>query len=268
MAAGIERGYVEEGFGEVSQRVGRAFRYLLLASTLVGIVALAALLALVAYDALQPETADAGWYLTLFALFVLPSIGVGWWLRQRTPRGLVTGLIALGGPLLGLLFGSGATMLFIDVIPATTWLGYVVAVALPFAFVVALERRPGLPWAGKLVAVLLAFAGSIAVVPGVVTGLPVLPADWLIYVLTLALPAAAVVSWLTGRRWPDGEAARYGGAATFGAAVAAAFLGPLVGLTPTPAIILSLSVVVPAGLYTAVIVREDPATGRGWCFPL
>ncbi len=267
-AAELERGYVEEGFGEVSRRVGIVFRYVLLAATLVGIVALAALLARVAYDAIQPQTAGASWYLTHLAAFVLPSVGAGWWLRRRTPRGLSVGAIALGIPVLGLLFGAGAAALFVDVVPPVAFLAYAVAVVLPFGAVIGLERWRRLPWTAKLLATLAAFAGSLAVVPGLVTGLPVLPADWLILVLTMGVPAAAIVGGFAGRRWPVGRASRVAAGATLAAAVAGAFVGPALGMGSVPGVILAVTVAVPAGLYAAIVLRDDPANRAGLVLPV
>jgi phosphate transport system permease protein len=268
MAAGIERGYAAEGFGEVSRRAGIVFRYLLLAATLIGLVALAILLALVTYDAVQPQTAEPGWYLTLLVTFVLPSLGVGWWLRRETPRGVTVGAIGAGVPVLGLLFGAGATMLFIDVVSPVTWLGYLLALGLPFGVVVALERRPGLPWTGKLLAVLAAFVISLWFVPGAVTGLPVLPADWLILVLTLGGPAASIVGGYARRRWPDGDASRIAAGGVLATAVVAAFMGPLIGVTATPATILAVFALVPTGVYAAVVIRDDRPNRAGLLLPV
>ena len=268
MAGDLERSYAVEGFGEVSRRVGRVFRGVLLAATLVGIVALALLLALVAYDAIQPETADPGWYALLLALFVAPSVGVAWYLRRRTTAGLSTGAIALGVPTLGLLFGSGAAMLFVDVVPPVAWLGYVVAVTVAFGVTVAVERTRSLPWTARLVASLASFAGAVWLLPGVVSNLPVLPADWLILVLTLGGPAAVVVGWYAGRRWPTGNARGVGAVATLATAALAGLVGPFVGVGRTPAVVLALAVVVPAGLYAAVVVRDDPSDRLGLVLPV
>ncbi|MFB6360315.1 MAG: phosphate ABC transporter, permease protein PstA, partial [Halobacteriales archaeon] len=268
MGAGIERGYAAEGFGEVSRRVGIVFRYLLLASTLIGLIALAILLALVTYDAVQPQTAEPGWYLTLLMTFVLPSLGVGWWLRRETPRGVTVGAIGAGVPVLGLLFGAGVTMLFIDIVLPVTWLGYALGLALPFGLVVALERQPGLPWTGKLLAVLAAFGASLWFVPGLVIDLPVLPADWLILVLTLGGPAAFIVGGYARRRWRDGQASRLAGGGVLATAIAAAFVGPVIGVTATPATILAVFAVVPAGVYAAVVMLDDPANRPGLLLPV
>ncbi|MFB6361048.1 MAG: phosphate ABC transporter permease PstA [Halobacteriales archaeon] len=268
MAADLERGYVEKGFGEVSRRVGLVFRYLLLASTLVGIVALAVLLALVTYDAMQPQTADPAWYLLQLVTFVGPSVGTAWWLRRRTPNGLTVGAIGLGIPALGVLFGSGATMLFLEVVPPVAWFAYLLGLTLPLAVIVGLERQRRLPWTGKLLLSVGAFAASIAFVPWAITGLPVLPSDWLILELTLAGPTAAIVGWYANRRWPDGQARRKAAVATLAVTMAAGMAGPFVGLSRTPAVILAVSVLVPAGLYAAVVYKDDPENRPGLVLPL
>ncbi|MDX1747498.1 MAG: phosphate ABC transporter, permease protein PstA, partial [Halobacteriales archaeon] len=268
MAVDIERSYAAEGFGQVSRRVGTVFRYLLLAATLVGIVALALLLALVSYDAIKPQTASTGWYATLVAIFVIPSLLVGGFIQRRTPNGLTVGAIGLGIPVLGLLFGSGASMLFIDIVTPVTWLAYVVALLLPFGVVVGIERAPQVPWTARLLLVLGTFTGSLMVVPGAVIGLPVLPADWLILTLSLGVPAALLVRWYVNRRWPNGRDGRYATVAVILGSGTAAFVGPMVGLTPIPAIILTISTIVPTALYGIVVYREDPRNRVGLLLPV
>ncbi|NIS30449.1 MAG: phosphate ABC transporter, permease protein PstA, partial [Actinobacteria bacterium] len=98
--------------------------------------------------------------------------------------------------------------------------------------------------------------------------LPVLPADWLILVLTMGVPAAAIVGGFAGRRWPVGRASRVAAGATLAAAVAGAFVGPALGMGSVPGVILAVTVAVPAGLYAAIVLRDDPANRAGLVLPV
>ncbi|MDX1745058.1 MAG: phosphate ABC transporter permease PstA [Halobacteriales archaeon] len=262
------RSYAVEGFGQVSRRVGRLFQALLLSATLVGIVSLAILLALVAYDALQPQTADPGWYVTFLGAFVLPTATAVWIVRTRTPRGVTVGSVASGIPVLGLLFGSGLAVLFVEVVPPVGWLGFLVALALPLALTMAVERRRGVPFVPKLVGVTVAFAASLSIVPGIVARSPVLPADWLILVVTMGGPAAAATAWIVARRWPDGSTGRIAGVATFALVFASGAAGPAIGLGRVPAVVLSVTTALPTGLFVAAVLRDDPIDRLGLAIPL
>ncbi|MFC6723941.1 hypothetical protein ACFQE1_06050, partial [Halobium palmae] len=99
-----------ESFGQVSRTVGTAFRYLLLAATMFGIVTLAIFLVYVANDAIQPLTADPGWHLTFLLTLVLPTLGVGGYLYARDRSALSLGATVLGMLLVTLMFGAGLAM--------------------------------------------------------------------------------------------------------------------------------------------------------------
>ncbi|MFB6149315.1 MAG: phosphate ABC transporter, permease protein PstA, partial [Halobacteriales archaeon] len=247
-----------EGFGQVSRTVGTVFRYLLLVATLSGIVALAVLLAYVFYDAVQPDTAAPGWYLVYFLVLVLPMVVVGLYLRRRTERGLTVGGIALGIPVLGVLFGAGVALLFIDIIPPVAWLGYVIAFLIPFGTIVAIERYRSVPFIAKLVIVTAVFVGSMLAVPGAVASAPILPADWLILVLTLGVPVAVLVWRFLGRTFDAPRWNRIGAALTFVVIAGGGAAAPIIGLGRTSGTVLMMTAVVPFCLY-AVVSRYTAA---------
>jgi phosphate transport system permease protein len=263
MAAGTDAAErAVEGFGQVSRTAGRVFRAVLLAATLVGIVALAVLLAYVVNDAVQPSTADPGYYGVFAATLVAPAVGVGASLYRRNPDAVWVGLGALAVPVIGLLFGAGAALLFVNIVPPLAWFAYVLALAIPVAVGWWLSRRDlsFLPWLGATLAV---FAVSVAVVPGLVLDAPFVPDAWLVMALTLGGPAALLARWFAADRWERDRTADIAGVAAFAGVIAAAFVAPLVGLTPLPAVVLAAFAAVPTGLYLAVTVAHRPVDRVG-----
>ena len=99
---------VIEDFGHVSRTVGTVFRYLLLAATLFGIVALAVLLIYVANDAIQPLTADPGWHLTFFLTLVVPTLVVGGYLLRTDAASFRFGASLVGLLAVSTMFAGGA----------------------------------------------------------------------------------------------------------------------------------------------------------------
>jgi phosphate transport system permease protein len=262
------RDVVEEGFGHVSRTVGTVFRYLLLVSTLVGIVALGILLVYVANDAIQPLTADPGWHLTFFLAFVLPSLLVGGVLYRRNRAALFTGLNALGVPAVATLFASAAAMLFVDIVPPLVWFAYVVAVAIPVVALLALTRYSHrIPFLGRVGALAAVTAGSLAVVPGVIQSLPFVPQAWLVMVATLGLPVAVLSASYASARWGRRGAVTVAVAALL-AVVAAPFAGPALGLTPLPATVLMALAGVPTAVYVGTVVVDQPERRVGLLLPL
>lgn len=251
-----------EGFGQVSRRLDVAFRYLLLGATLVGIVTLAILLLYVANDAIRPFTADTGWLLTVLFAVVVPSCliasGLAWW---NLPA-LKIGVLTIGVGIVGFLFAAGMAIVFLDIIPPLVWLAYVVALAVPYLVVLATERvRVEVPYLARVILVSVVLIGSTLVLPGVITGLPVVPTDASVLLVTVSAPLAVLLGRLAGSRW---KSRRRGFVAGFGAFLLPSLglvLGPLVNLDPLPGVILGTMCAVPiAAFVTAVIV--DKPTGR------
>jgi hypothetical protein len=213
-------------FGEVSRRVGIAFRYLLLASTLVGIVTLGFLLLYVFNDAIQPLSADPGWHLTFLLTLVLPGLATGWWCLQRGYATFTTGLVGFFLPVLASLYSGAIAALFIDVIPTLVWLAFVVAFAVPVGVFAVLQRPTvDLPFLANVALVGGSAIGSLLVLPGLIQGLPTVPSGWVVLLMTLGLPAGLLLvpqpGWPLGatrgsdrrhrclpgcwRRWPAGD---------------------------------------------------------------
>jgi phosphate transport system permease protein len=254
-------------FGQVSRRVGIAFRYLLLASTLVGIVTLGFLLLYVFNDAIQPFSADPGWHLTFFLTLVLPGLAVGWWTYNRGYGTFATGLVGLFLPLLATLYSGAIAAIFIDVIPTLVWLAFVVAFAVPVGVLLVL-RRPelDLPFLANVGLVLGSAVVSLLVLPGLIQGLPTVPSDWVVLVTTLGLPVAGLAYRHLRSRWSEREAR----IAAVGAVVAAGAAGPLgtaTGFGAVPAVVLTVFAAVPTALYVGVVVKERPEERVGLLLP-
>jgi phosphate transport system permease protein len=279
MATQDDTGHVE-GFGQVSQTVGTVFRYALLAATLFGIVALAVLLVYVANDAIQPLTADPGWHLTFFLTLVAPSLVVGGYLAIRNPTALRFGATVVGMFLVSLLFSGGAAMIFIDILDPLVWFAYLVALIVPVAATVGLQRRSRqVPFIGRLLVSVALFYLSLFGLPGivgaaaglppvvpslaaVVQSLPVVLVNWILMALTLGGGVAVVVA-VYAARLREGRAGPVAGALALGAVFAAGVLGPLLGIDPLPAVILASVAVVPSSAYAAGTALVNPEKRSG-----
>ena len=254
-------------FGRVSRRVGELFRGVLLASTLAGILTLAVLLVYVANDAFRPLTADPGWHLTFLLTFVLPTLGVGWWSYRRSYGTLTTGLLGIMLPAIAALYAGGLAALFIDVIPTLVWLSFVVALAVPVCLVVALGRTErDIPFLAEITAVLAVTAGSLLVIPGLVQGLPTVPADWMVLVLTIGIPEALLLGRWTQGRW-GGRAGLVTGAGIVVGSAVAGVLGTVTGIGAIPGVALALFAGVPTALYLVVVAIERPERRAGLLLP-
>lgn len=254
-------------FGQVSRRVGIAFRYLLLASTLVGIVTLGFLLLYVFNDAIQPLSADPGWHLTFFLTLVLPGLATGWWCLQRGYATFTTGLVGFFLPVLASLYAGAIAALFIDVIPTLVWLAFVVAFAVPVG-VFAVLRRPtvDLPFLANVALIGGSAIGSLLVIPGLIQRLSTVPSGWVVLLITLGLPASLLVSHTLSDRWGK-RAGRIAGLVAFLATGAAGPLGTATGFGAIPAVVLTLFAGVPTALYIAIVLKERPELRHGLLLP-
>ena len=258
-----------QGFGEVGRRVGTAFRYGLLAATLVGILMLAVLLTYVVNDAVQPFTADTGWHLTYLGLFVVPTVLVGAWLHRREGSAFSAGLLGVFVPGVSMLYAGGVAALFIDVIPVLVWLSFVVAFAVPVVAYVAMRRLSvDLPFAARLGTVVAVAVVSLLVVPDYVQTVPFVPTEWLAMVLTLGIPEALLV-WLWARgRW-DRRVGVAAGAGAFLVVLGSAFVSPaLVTMGPIARIVIAAVAVVPSVLIVGGFVADRPEARVGLALPV
>jgi len=273
-----------ESFGTVNKTVGAIFRYVLLAATLFGLVVLGALLVYVANDAIQPLTADPGWHLTFFVTLVAPTLGVGAYLYRRDTDALRFGATTVGMTVVTLMFAGGVGMIFVDILSPFVFLAYAIGLVLPFAVVLALQRRARkIPFFTRVGATTLAFyaslfgvpgpVGAVAGVPTIVPGVPALvqsiptiPLDWMSLTATLGLGVAALVG-VYAARIRDRRAGLFAGVGALAAIGAAGAIGPAVGVTPVPAVVLASIAGVPTVAYAAGTAVSRPGHRIGLLVP-
>ncbi|WP_435333506.1 phosphate ABC transporter permease PstA [Haloarchaeobius sp. TZWWS8] len=260
-----ERKHIES-FGEVSRTVGTVFRYLLLASTLIGIVSLGVLLAYVGVQAIQPFSADPAWYAFFVATLVLPTIVAGGWVWYNHQPAIQTALAATGIPFAGLFLGAAIVMLFLDVFAPTTWLGYWLAMVLAAGALVLYRRERQAGFLEEVLASLVAFAVFVAIVPRLIDAFPFYLLPWSIMWVTFTLPMAAAVTWFVGGQLEDQQTGRLAGGAAAALGLLAAFVGPYLWFFPMPSVVLATTVVIPTFAYAFVVLRDRPTQVPGLVF--
>ena len=264
-------------FGRVSRLKGQVFESVTFGASIIGILALAALLVYVTIDAFQLEAASPEWLLVYFLTLVLPYIGFCLYGTDRQIQKR-TGLI-LGGGLVGTAAVFTAIELLITSIPRLNWqLLYLFLVVLPvtgYVTVVGSNTPTGAVGFGLLGR--LAGGAGLGLWIFVVFVVFDLQMYFLIY--TLALLPAGVIAYAL-RRWelvgrfvsPDsggssGMVALLDRVLTLAVGlvgmIAAVTVRPIIPVYPTDLIILAWSVVVPVtGLVTLLTVRKyDRRTG-------
>jgi phosphate ABC transporter membrane protein 2, PhoT family (TC 3.A.1.7.1) len=274
-----------DGFGRVSRRVGTAFEYLLVAATLFGLAILAFLLVFVANDAIRPLTADPRWHLVFLLTLVLPASGTGVWYWQRNRSGLRFGVQVIALLMVSLLFGGGLALIFIDIVPPATFMAYLLMLAVVAAAVVLVQRESHrLAFPTEVAVVLLvayvvlggipgpvgALAGLEQIVPnlaGLLLAAPVYPADYLLLIAALGLPAAVGTAHVLAVS-TDGSIPRVRATAVLLIAIAATvLLGAPIGLTAVPAVVLGAVSIVPTVAYAWVSVHQRPYLRDGLVIP-
>jgi phosphate transport system permease protein len=258
-------------FGRVSRTKGVVFRYVLLAGTLAGIVALGALLVYVAADALEPLTAGSTWYLVYAGALLLPTVGVlGVLYRHPDTRRFgvtTTGLLIAGA------FGAAALVVLFVIVEPLAWLAHVLGVAVAALAYAGYRRLRSGPGAAEMVLAGAALLGlALAGVPSVVPGIPhlvqfevpVVPSRYVIFLLTLALPTAALVGVATGRRLESRRAGLV--ASTLVVLVSLSVMFQVV-LAPGDALLVLLGVAVPTGYFVGVTLTERREVWPGLLLP-
>jgi len=261
-------------FGRVSRKKVIALRVVLLASSLVGIAALGALLAYVTYQAFDLQEVAPAWFLVYFLALVVPTAALSLWLRGR-PDGLQVGAesaIALWG---GTMAAAGAGIFFVAVQPVT-WFATLVPVALVAGVTVALGRYTPISETVRLVvaAVLLGLAlfGLPGVVPsasGLLGSLSTLPSDFVIVVATVVLPAAAAVGAYVALVREERRPGLVAGALTLvGVAAAGYGIGLTTGFSPGDAVLIPLFGLVPAAIHAWRTVQSEARSAAGLSLPV
>ncbi|WP_226010435.1 phosphate ABC transporter permease PstA [Halomicrobium salinisoli] len=195
---GSETSAEAAGFGQVSRFKGIAFKYLAFGASIVGILALAALLAYVFWDALGLESAGILWYAAYAITLVAPL--VGFVIYARTRPDVAAGAFELVSLTLAGVMLSVAMVIVLSIIAgAEVWFTYFLTVVGPAVglWVYGQYDREA-TWVG------LAVLGVLLVGPVVGTlGLSLLTSigamlgDPGIYFLTLVVPAAGLVAFVS-----------------------------------------------------------------------
>ena len=274
-----------DGFGHVSRRVGTAFEYLLVGATLFGLAILAFLLIFVANDAIRPLTADPRWHLVFLLTLVLPATGTMIWYWQRNRSGLRFGVQVIALLMVSLLFGGGLALIFVDIIPPATFVAYLLMLAVVAGAIVLVQReshRLSFPIQVAVVLMLAyvvlggipgplgALVGLEQIIPnltGLLLAAPVYPADHLLLIAALGLPAAVGTAHVLAVS-TDGGIPRVRAASVLLLAIAAmVLLGAPIGLTAVPAVVLGAVSIVPTVGYAWVSVHRRPYLRGGLAIP-
>ncbi|KAB1187714.1 MULTISPECIES: phosphate ABC transporter permease PstA [Haloferax] len=260
-----------EGFGQVSRTTGTIFRYLLMGATMFGIVTLAILLVYVANDALQPLTADAGWYLVFFVTLVAPAVLVGAYLYRTNIEALKLGSMVVGMLAVTLMFSGGVAILFVDIIPPLVSLSYVIGLLVAIGAVVIMTKyEDKIPFTVRVAATGAIFFLSLFGIPGyyhsipeMVQKIPVIPTEWVIVTLVFGGIGAVVVGQYFARIRENTKVGIVAGAAALGATGLAAASGMFTGVNPTALAVVTAGAFVPTAAYAggAALTRERERIG-------
>jgi len=293
-APGADVGWTEES-GNVARIRGRAFEAVCLASTSLALVSVLALLLFVANDAFRPLSADPGWHLVFFLTLVLPAGTLAvYYYRLDEPAGEVA-YATMGIPVVGVLVSAGLFILLIELLPPVELFALALSVVVSVGVIVAHARlrplaaleRLGVIVAAPVVAVLgfppeavaIGFnrlADLLGLGVGITTRLsslrelilavPVLPADWIILLVTLTLPVAGGLGVLLERRRESRQDALIFVGLTVVGAGLGLFAGPALGVGAEAWIVLFTFIVPPTGLYVEGVVRRGEGVA-GLAFP-
>lgn len=195
-----------EEFGRVSRVRGRVFETVSLASSLLGIVALAILLAFVVTDAFGLGAADEGWILAYVVTLVVPTLALwSYRLEDRTVVARAGAGLALGAPV-ALALETALASVGVT-IPTLDWeLLYLFGVVVPASGAVLVAGRDG-PVGAAAHGLLGRVLGGTLLAVGVVLVYEIVsPQLWaLVYTLSV-LPAVGVT--VAAGRHPESSLGR------------------------------------------------------------
>jgi len=242
---------------------GRLFVGVLVLATLVGVLALAALFAYIGRDALGPFGAEPSWFLLYFGTAVTPIAaytlyvtGRLRWLGDPHPDVRTVNdtafAVVFGSLVLGLVVYAVATALAPEDVAI-----YVVCLSVPPLLVRGYARRYGethFTGPGTPVSVLFGLGAGVVVAVTLGETLALL-VDWLLFLVVVTLPAAALLGSLAVRRFSR----RWGyltSAAVLVLGPAGAIGGIVAGFDPALGVVLASGVLAPVGLLVADTVAH------------
>ena len=280
----------------VSRLRGRAFEAVCLAATSLALVTVLVLLLFVAADALRPFSADTGWHLVYGLTVVVPAVAAAlYYYRLDSPAGEVA-YATTGIPVVGLLVAGGTLVVIVELLTVIELFATALSFAVGLGAIWAHGRlRPAAALERLGVIVLAPTAAVLGVPPAefnavlnwatsqfglgsvvsvrvtslreLVLMVPVLPADWLLLLVTLTVPVAGGFALLVARRR---ESQRDGLAflgLSLGVAAAGFVAGPLVGLGVEGWVVVLTFTFPPLATYVEGVVRRRDGV-EGLAFPL
>ena len=251
-------------FAGVNRIRGRVFAQLSRAASWLGIVVLAWLLAMVVVDAFGLGAADGAWYVGFALGFGAPLVGFGAYLWQRRPDLRLVALRATAIPPGGLILTGALFVLFL-VFDPFLWFVYYTTSAIPAVAVYghyASREDTRAPLLGMVVGV-VGLAVGVLVEPFI----PVKPADWILLLWVLAVPAGGLIA----RRQAAGDRNRQLAIVglTVAGGVGASFLLPgLVGVTAATGVIIYAALIVPVAWYNGAVLAADADDWPGLLAPV
>jgi phosphate transport system permease protein len=248
----VDHDDAEPTFGEVSRTKGVVFQYLSFGASIVGLVALAALLVYVSIDAFGLANVSSEWLLVYLLTLVVPLVGFA--LYSAGDRTLTRRIaLALGGGLVAVAALYRAVELLIGPIPRLTWpLAYLFVVAVPVVsyalFVGAQEPvgRTGFGLLGRL-------AGGAAL--GTVVAVLFIVLDYRLWFLVYTLGVVpSGITYAYGRTRGSGLAIRLSAPLGIAGVFAATVLREILITYPTPPFIFVWTLGLPIALSAAALV--------------
>jgi phosphate transport system permease protein len=219
----------DSGFDTISRRKGTVFEYLTFGSSVVGIVALAVLLAYVFWDAFGLQSAEPMWY-GAFAIFVIAPV-LGFVVFSQ--RHAVAGEVALelsATAMAGLLGGFGVVAVLEVILGPDVWFGYFVMVVAPLCGLYLYGRfYSESNWIGIAMLGFLLLGPVVGTVTlDITTRVAALIGGPFVYLFTLVIPGALVLRYVVGESLELGD-----GDIAAGTMIAVAFLAvPIVDRVP------------------------------------
>jgi len=246
--------------------VGQVFETVLVASTLVGVLALVALFVVIGNDAFGPTAAEPAWYLLYFGTLVAPISLYTLLVRRDETASSINGLSFM--TVFGSLLGSAAVFVVVDAVRPHDVAIYLVFGSLFPAIVLAYARLtggshftgPALP-VSALVGIGVARALYVPINSAIA-----IVADWIMFVVVVTIPVAAGLGLFVTWRW----ARRYGvatGVAVSVSALATAGVAITQGIDPSLWVVLVSGVVGPVAVVSLDTIKRRESGRYGLLGP-
>jgi phosphate transport system permease protein len=235
---------------------GQAFESLLVASTLVGVLALVALFVVIGNDAFGPSAAEPAWFLLYFGTLVAPISVYTLLVRRDEAASSINGLSFM--TVFGSLIGSAVVFAVVDAVRPHDVAIYLVFGSLFPAIVFAYARNRESHYTGPALplSVLVGLVTARALYAPVNSVIAIV-ADWIMFLVVVTVPVAAGLGLFVTWRWSR----RYGvvtAVAVLAAALATAGGAITQGIDPAVWVVLVSGVVGPVAVVSLdTIQRRD-----------